>query len=629
MMIMFDDDYEKNLDTLHNLTYRTKAECAMVPVSLDPEGNMNETLSIFVKRLKFNPNQNAPRAMYMLSGGPGMASNIFDSEMDLLVKMFNGQFDMYVVDHRGVGRSNRVTCTTTQAETLGSDEGITISLKEWTKNGCAQSFANEWSGSAHHFSSKAAAIDVVKIIKQINIPQGQKTFVFGASYGSVWVSRIIRYLQLNNLNNNQELISGFIMDGIVNVIGKPAPAGTTGFKFGRETLDSWDENFNGVGNAMMELCAGNRYNMSAYQFVKEGADDTFESPVYNFDNICKEKIGKKANGDPVTYMKNVIESVYVNNTCRPISEAIPLLQLKAIFGAFIESAYQRVMIPAFIYRLDRCDEDIDIPYILHIRDIMVNAFSRPLKSLPLASPIIQSHIAYSELWNPATTIEFLEKEFNSSAIYIGSGAVDMATLLKISDWPVYDLDAQYFEQPYTPSAPLLMLNGNLDPNTPLWSALSQNASIQGDLHDLIIVPFSAHGVIVGPTFANTSMPVGLQLVVNFAGMEKPNVFTMDRSCVQQIQFNFSGSTFYNQAFFGSYNLYEDTYIGSSSERYVSVYLMVGVFIGILLVAVIIINTIVYFIIKIRDQQKAKKEMLVYSTTEPASTVEEFSPYQNN
>ena len=141
----------------NNDTYRTQAECSMMTVPFNHDDVDGKKLKLFVKRLRADPKKQAPRALWLLSGGPGLASNIWEFQMDLLVKMFGGQFDIYTTDHRGTGRSNRVTCTTTQAETLGSDEGITISMKEWAKNGCAQAFNDEWNGQTQHFSSKSTA----------------------------------------------------------------------------------------------------------------------------------------------------------------------------------------------------------------------------------------------------------------------------------------------------------------------------------------------------------------------------------------------------------------------------------------------------------------------------------------
>lgn len=112
--------------------------------------------------MRADSTKNAPRALWLLAGGPGEASNVFDLDMDLLVKLLGGQFDVYTTDHRGVGRSSRVTCVTTQAETPGSDEGVVISEKEWTKNGCAQAFANEWPGKTHLFSSKVSFCAMVQ-----------------------------------------------------------------------------------------------------------------------------------------------------------------------------------------------------------------------------------------------------------------------------------------------------------------------------------------------------------------------------------------------------------------------------------------------------------------------------------
>ncbi|KAF0982310.1 hypothetical protein FDP41_011240 [Naegleria fowleri] len=608
------------MNSLKNETYRTKAECTQINVPLDHSAPQSEMIKLFVKRMRADSTKNAPRALWLLAGGPGEASNVFDLDMDLLVKLLGGQFDVYTTDHRGVGRSSRVTCVTTQAETPGSDEGVVISEKEWTKNGCAQAFANEWPGKTHLFSSKQAGIDMVKLIQSINAPQNQQVFVLGQSYGTVWVSRMIRYLELTG---NEGLISGYIMDGVVNVIGKPAPMGMNEkVKTGSLTLNLFDEDFTAVGNAFMQLCGGNFSGIATSQFVEEGRDTSIlhNKQVYlNFKNECKDKFEKvfnsKNDGNLISYMHQILRSVYVNDTCRPVSEGISLLEWKGIFDHLISDQYGRMLIPAIFYRMDRCDEYVDIPFLLHIKKIFMTTTTtttttttQTTQKVPLMSLVLRYNIAFSEMWDPNVKLEQLMNEFNSSEILMGGIGVSLASRLDVTQWPTYTLDADYFQQKFTTNTPLLILNGNLDPNTPLWSALALNASIGGNSHDLVIIPFSVHGTLESsPTVGESFIPVGMQLLVNFITMEHPNVFLMNRTCLDEINFNFTGSYFYNQRVFGVYNLYEDSYISDSEVPYVSLYLTVGIFIAVLAIAVGIVNFLIYYIVKLRDEQKLRNE----------------------
>lgn len=541
-------------------------------------------------------------------------------------------FDIYTTDHRGAGRSARVTCTLTQAETLGSDEGITISQKEWTKPGCAQAFAAEWNDMSQHFSSKAAAIDVVKLIEAINVPQNQKTFVYGASYGSVWISRIIRYLELNQQQVSQNLISGFIMDGIVNVIGKPATPmnelkqwpteSSSNIKSGRLVLNSWDENFNGVGNALFQLCGGNLTAMSLAQQISPLSDTSIFTHPKLYEKVAKdcrvifEKHLLEHDNDMSTYVRHVLNNVYhqeSGSSCRPVRDALPELQLKTLFQILLADLYGRALIPAIIYRLDRCDEYVDIPFVLHVYDVVMKTPTASPQRVPLQSPVLQAHVTYSELWNPNFSIQQMLSEYNSTNSTFGGQVIQMASLFQLTDWPTYQLDSAYFEKSFSlpQKTPLLMMNGNLDPQTPLWSALSQNASIiqsesGNGLYDLVIVPFSPHGVVVGPTSRNSLIPVGLQLLVNFITMEEPNPFTLNRTCLDEVEFNFTGSLYYNQRMYGVYNLYEDSYYAENSgNATVSLYLMVGLLVGTLIVAITVMNGLIYYIITLRDKKKIK------------------------
>nr|CAG4711178.1 unnamed protein product [Naegleria fowleri] len=89
-------------------------------------------------------------------------------------------------------------------------------------------------------------------------------------------------------------------------------------------------------------------------------------------------------------------------------------------------------------------------------------------------------------------------------------------------------------------------------------------------------------------------------------MEEPNPFTLNRTCLDEVEFNFTGSLYYNQRMYGVYNLYEDSYYAENSgNATVSLYLMVGLLVGTLIVAITVMNGLIYYIITLRDKKKIK------------------------
>ncbi|KAL9646659.1 hypothetical protein ABK040_001083 [Willaertia magna] len=554
----------------YNTTIRTIAECAYIPLPLDPDNpTTSPMIDIFVKRLRYKKNENAKKALYYLSGGPGMASTNYEFIMALMINTLNGEFDLYTVDHRGVGRSGRIGCYSSQAETIGSEGGTLVTVSETP--GCAAAFLSRWGESTKLYSSKHAAIDVASIIQLVNVKQQQDTFVYGCSYASVWVTRFLRYLEKENLFS---IVKGAIIDSILSTKGKMEMGGMY-------TLDQWDETQNLIGEYFLGLC--NDVNRTK-------------------DSYCKEKL---LTDNPVQYMKDIFEGVYKNNTCPQFSSAIEKDMLKSVLGSLLMDQYARILIPPILYRLKRCDSELDIPVLMKMKDYFLQMFNDTSSSkvVSLNSYVMQLHIDYSELYNTERTVEEVFNEYNHT-IYMGTGAsMDFIVRYSISNWPTYDLDPYYMNHTFTSQVPVLLLNGDTDPVTPLWSAIKQKENIGGNLHDLIVVPYAVHGAIINSPTNYSDIPCGVELIGNFILMQNPNVFTMNRSCIDYISFNFSGSPIVNELIFGVDDIYEDAYEATIPDTTVSIYLFVGVEAATVVVGIIMFSTVLYYYIKLRDKNR--------------------------
>ncbi|KAG6611749.1 Glycine cleavage system H protein [Phytophthora cinnamomi] len=102
-----------------------------------------------------------------------------------------------------------VATNAAQATTTGSPSGRDIDLSEVPA--CAQELENEY-GSLASFSTTSAATDLVSFISKYT--NGASTIVYGTSYGTVLVERLIHL--------NPPYVTGYVLDGIATSSGSSA-----------------------------------------------------------------------------------------------------------------------------------------------------------------------------------------------------------------------------------------------------------------------------------------------------------------------------------------------------------------------------------------------------------------------
>jgi hypothetical protein len=122
-------------------------------------------------------------------------------------------------------------------------------------------------------------------------------------------------------------------------------------------------------------------------------------------------------------------------------------------------------------------------------------------------------------------------------------------------WNRYTPD-QYEGQYPNYANPLLMLNGDLDPQTPLHWADLASVHFQQDSFRYVVVPFSPHGTLFQAILADGST-CGLHMLVSFL---ESNGQDVDTSCINKVlPPDFGGFTNFTQSisqqYFGTPNLW--------------------------------------------------------------------------
>lgn len=464
----------------------TRAECANVEVPLDWNAPDDGKVTFFVKRL-LGAAPGPHRQLWLLQGGPGGAGDGLEPLADEIAQA-DGALDVYIPDHRGTGRSERLDCPNARERgSLSFDYAI-----------CLREMKIRWGipGLAT-FSTTTAARDVGYVIERVRTP-GQEVHVYGISYGTYWAQR---YLQLFPAQPTAVALDGVCQSGLCSYL----------------KMGYW---FDRVGKKYMAECAA--------------------------DPVCGAKLG----ADPVESVRAAIAKANTGR-CAGLTK-INGTSLRKLYGMFIASFELRALVPATAFRILRCDAD-DILALKKFESVLTAdlgegfaGFEGAAGTKNLASDMLGMHIAFSELEEDPPISRKDLADLLSDAVFT---AYDPKLRDAYDMWPRYRPDALVGKYPSS-NVPVLMMNGTLDPQTPLEFAEAIAPHYVAASQGLIVLPRAAHGVIhQSPTSEGTSEPsCGMMLWHQF--LESPSV-PLDSACRANIlHHDFAGSPALAEQFFG-------------------------------------------------------------------------------
>jgi pimeloyl-ACP methyl ester carboxylesterase len=465
------------------------AECASFPVPLRWDELDGPKIDIFVQRMRGSAAETRGQ-IWLLEGGPGGSGADYDSFIDGFAAKYP-DWDFYTIDHRGVGRSARLGCPE-GGEAEGSASGVWLELGELP--GCLAAVEAEWGEDLAEFTTTAAAHDLGYIIEQTR-EEGKDVFVYGCSYGTTWAHR---YAQLF-----PDQATGVILDSLAIHI----------------FFTDYDMYFNQVGEDFMEYCAA--------------------------DATCSSKLG----ADPWATTGALFDKIDTGH-CPDLG--IDRTTLRQVLGNLLMSWWLRPFIPAFVYRLDRC-EAADVTAILNLFNALFN--SEPTYYDTLYSTMLGFNIGLSDFWpDSAPTLEELQAIVDAAYISIDVGP----TMGSMHDeWPLYEHDEYWAEWADT-QLPVLMMNGDLDPQTPIWVATPAIDGLPGSNHYFVQAPRTPHGVVFQSftsDFDDTYSTCGFDVMMDF--LDDPTT-EPDTSCLADIlPIDFNGRADYVGFVFGTSDMWEN------------------------------------------------------------------------
>ena len=326
------------------------AECARIDVPVrwsEPDGDQIE---LFVKRYRAAPR---PRGqLWLLAGGPGAAGadfehQTYDDPRDGFYPTFAEiapELEVYLLDHRGTGRSSRLGCPA--QEDPDSDGASSITDGEW--GACLEAVQDAWGASLDGFNTTEAARDLGEIVSRTRHGD-EAVFVYGVSYGTYWA---LRYLHLY-----PEQAAGVVLDSIC------APGEC-------DVMLDYDAGFDEVGHALLDLCS--------------------EDPS------CA---GQFPDGGPLAAL-DAVRAAAIRDEC---GFGLEPADVRLLLGLMLRSWPIRDLVPAVIARLRACDEAALQRLLLTLVDVPETAGDEMFSDV-LNRHVALSELAR----RPAPTVEEVE-----------------------------------------------------------------------------------------------------------------------------------------------------------------------------------------------------------------------------
>lgn len=453
----------------------------------EPEG---PHLTLFIKRVR--PEAPDGRSVWLLAGGPGQAGDALEPMGQQLADAEPG-LTIYMPDHRGTGRSSRLSCP--RAEHVDSPGGLVIMTPEWAD--CAAEVAETWSvDELSGFSTTEAAHDLKWLIERMDDP---KPYLLGISYGTflAW-----RYLQIAPDQAAGVMFDSACKPGICHLSAQ----------------DLWED---AVGRAWFdEVCAG--------------------------DALCNEKLGEVPS-EAVAELHEMLQAGHC-----PLLGGDPVqarATLRVVLAQLLFFAQLRPLLPAFVYRMLRC-EPADQQAIGH----MFNAIFGGGGGIPSSySWPLAMNILVSEMWEPDDpTPETLTDRYANTLMCRG---VSNQVAHQAPEWMQYRYEEPLLDEAPMTDTPTLIIQAEYDPATPQEYAQPMTEALDGEHQRYVVITHASHSVTAqSPLADDPQTQCGFVMLQAF--LRDPTGPLPD--CAHAtLPPNFAGNPMYNQAVFGTADLWEN------------------------------------------------------------------------
>jgi pimeloyl-ACP methyl ester carboxylesterase len=177
------------------------AQCGYFQVPENPDSPDGKQIELFVARIPTLNQQRSDDAFTLLAGGPGQSATEAYASISDAFSRIRRSHDILLVDQRGTGRSNRLSCEiSSEIEELGwDDERAFAALTE-----CR----DQLSGDPRFYTTSVAVTDLDAVRAALGY---SKLVVYGGSYGT---SVAQHYLRRYPEHTRSVILDGVVPPGI-------------------------------------------------------------------------------------------------------------------------------------------------------------------------------------------------------------------------------------------------------------------------------------------------------------------------------------------------------------------------------------------------------------------------------
>ncbi|MEC4090381.1 alpha/beta fold hydrolase [Pseudoalteromonas rubra] len=223
-----------------------KNTCTLADVPLNWQAPDGKNISVLVSKYPAK-SANSKGHIWLLQGGPGGSGSFFVQQLNTTLAPFTEHYDLFVLEHRGVGWSTHLACS----------NPVVSDYAQYAKT-CFDDLHQQWGDDLFEFNTTAAARDLEYVIGKSKVRDWQPSYVYGVSYGTLWAQRFSQIAPTG--------AQAIILDSVL----PPAEFGS----------DLWDENFNATLDDLLAYCqldtrCQSRLNFSSLPQLKARLDDIF------------------------------------------------------------------------------------------------------------------------------------------------------------------------------------------------------------------------------------------------------------------------------------------------------------------------------------------------------------------